>query len=319
MAAIEETPGTARTAVSTPHKRRSIWQQAWRKKHLYLLLLPMIVFLLTFCYYPAIQAIRYSFLRFDGTESEWIGLKNYPELFADPLLKQAAINTARLAVFNIIIHVWVPFFVAELLFHLKDKAKQYWYRVLFVIPMVVPYVAVLLIWQFIYEANHGILNALLRQVGLEGATQAWLGDPKIALYAIMFVGFPWVSPFSLLLYFAALQGISKDIIDASLVDGCKGLRRISAIDIPIVLGQIKVILILQIIGTLQGFVGVMILTNGGPGNSTMLPGLYMYRTGFYYFRFGYASAIGVVLFLAILGLTYLSMSVRRPATEYIHE
>lgn len=306
----------AKTTLPPVTAHHSTLREAWRKKHLYLLLLPMLAFLITFSYLPAVDAVYFAFFEFDGIDARYIGLQNFAALLSDDTLRASLWNLARLIVFHLTVIVWVPFFVAELIFNVANRRLQYFYRVMFVIPMVVPSVAIWLIWKFIYEPNFGVLNTFLRGVGLEALAGAWFGDPGTALYAVMGVGFPWVGPFALLVYFAGLQSISRDILDASTVDGCSGFRRLFSIDIPLTLGQIKVIFILQLIGTLQSFVNILILTNGGPADATMVPGLQMYRVAFLYYKMGYGSAIGVVLLIIVAILTYLSLAYRRPAMEY---
>ncbi|MEZ4683917.1 MAG: sugar ABC transporter permease [Caldilineaceae bacterium] len=134
-----------------------------------------------------------------------------------------------------------------------------------------------------------------------------MGSPKTALYAVTFMGFPWVSGVTVLIYLAGLQGISREVIDSAQVDGCTGLRRILAIDLPLILGQIKLIVVLSVIGGLQGWVGIFVMTNGGPGTASMVPGLWMYNNAFLWNQMGYASAIGMFLFLLIFGVTLFNM------------
>jgi raffinose/stachyose/melibiose transport system permease protein len=182
--------------------------------------------------------------------------------------------------------------------------------------MVVPFVVIVLVWQFIYDPNYGLLNALLTMVGLKGLTNTWLGNPDLALYCIAGVGFPWISGFNLLVYLAGLQNIPQEVLDASLIDGAGRWRRFRSVHLPLILGQVKLLLILSIINTLQGFVTVYILTQGGPADATTVPGLEMYVQAFQYSKFGFGMALGTLIFLVILALTYLNMRYIRPSLEY---
>ena len=193
---------------------------------------------------------------------------------------------------------------------------MYIYRVLFIIPMVVPAIVMLLIWGFIYDYNIGILNQILRVIGLSHFCQAWLADPKVALYSLMLIGFPWIGGFALLIYYAGLQSIPHDVLDSCKIDGATGLRRILSVDLPLVRAQSKLLVVLGFIGGVQGFQTQLLLTNGGPGYSTMVPGLYLYRNAIQYDRMGYACAIGVILFAAVLGITYLNMKYMKSSTEF---
>ena len=216
-------------------------------------------------------------------------------------------HVSLLTSWRVISAVTFPFIVAELIFNLRSHVHKYTYRVLTILPAVVPGIVILLLWQFIYDGTHGLLNAFLEGIGLEDWQQPWLGSPKTALYAVTFMGFPWVGGVTVLIYLAGLQGISDEVIDSSLVDGCSGLRRLFAIDIPLILGQFKLIIVLAVIGGLQGWVAVFVMTAGGPGTASMVPGLWMYNNAFLWNKMGYASAIGMFLFVLIMGLTILNV------------
>jgi raffinose/stachyose/melibiose transport system permease protein len=213
----------------------------------------------------------------------------------------------QLTIFGVITAVTVPVIVAEWIFWLQSKRAQYFYRILMIWPAIVPGVVTILIWQFIYDPYAGVLNSILRAVGLSGLAQNWLGDPRIALYSVMGSAFPFIGGVTVLIYLAGLQSISNEIFDAAAIDGAHGVRRFFTIDLPLIMGQIKLNLVLAIIGGVQNFAGILILTNGGPAGATEVPGLYMYNVAFQYGKIGYASAIGVLIFLCILVLTFLNM------------
>jgi len=125
--------------------------------------------------------------------------------------------------------------------------------------------------------------------------------------AVIFIGFPWIGGFEVLIYYAGLSAIPQSVNEAAQLEGCVGLRKFLLIDIPLVLSQIKLMLVLTIIAGIQGFQNLLIVTRGGPGYTTFVPGLQMYFNAFSYQRFGYACAIGVVLFALIFTCTILNM------------
>lgn len=180
-----------------------------------------------------------------------------------------------------------------------------------ILPAIIPFIVTLLIWRFIYDGSIGLLNALLKAVGLTSWTRVWLGNPKTAIWAIIFAGFPYVSGVNVLITLAGLQTINHEIIEASQLDGASVLQRIWLLDIPLIVGQIKLNLVRAVIGAIQVFEIVFVFTGGGPAKSTMVPGLLMYIEGFTYHRMGYASAIGVFLFAVIMLLTILNLKVLR--------
>lgn len=294
---------------ATKRKPEDLLSRIYRYRYAYLMLIPTFTLLITFNYYPAFMGLYRSFFEWDiGLPPKFVGLGNFVELFReDEVFQKSLGNVTILTLWRVVSGVVVPFAVAEMIFNLRNQVSQYTYRVLMILPTVVPGIVNLLLWQFIYDGTHGLLNALLAGVGLENLQQPWLGSPRTALYAVTFMGFPWVSGVTVLIYLAGLQGISREVIDSTQVDGCTGLRRIWAIDLPLIMGQIKLITILSVIGGLQGWVGIFVMTNGGPGTASMVPGLWMYNNAFLWNKMGYASSIGMFLFLLIFGLTLFNM------------
>ena len=295
---------------SAPQEMQAtLGQRIYRYRFVYLMLVPTFALLLTFNYYPAFMGLYRAFFKWDiGLQPEFLGLGNFEKLFIrDDVFLKSLRHVSLLTSWRVISAVTFPFIVAELIFNLRSHVHKYTYRVLTILPAVVPGIVILLLWQFIYDGTHGLLNAFLEGIGLEDWQQPWLGSPKTALYAVTFMGFPWVGGVTVLIYLAGLQGISDEVIDSSLVDGCSGLRRLFAIDIPLILGQFKLIIVLAVIGGLQGWVAVFVMTAGGPGTASMVPGLWMYNNAFLWNKMGYASAIGMFLFVLIMGLTILNV------------
>jgi raffinose/stachyose/melibiose transport system permease protein len=242
------------------------------------MLLPTFGLLAVFSLVPFLWAFATSFYDYEvGGGSTFVGVANYVEYLSDPTLFTSFANLV------------------------------YLYRVLFLIPVVVPGVAGLMIWQNMIYGDGGLLNELLRLVGREDLTRGWLTDPQTVLWAVVFIGFPFAGGINILIYFAGLAGIPDSVHEAAELDGARGVGKFLKIDVPLVQSQIKLLTILTVIGTVQGFEGMFILTKGGPGFNTMVPGLWMYMNAFSFQRMGYACAIGVILFLLILGLTMLNM------------
>ena len=290
----------------------------YANKTVYLFLAPSFLLMLLFSYYPFLSAIQHSFTRWTvGGVSRFIGLRNFIELAGDRIFLTALANLLKLSAFAVVVNVTAPLFAAELIFNMKSARLQYLSRAMLVFPMVVPFIVMVLVWGFIYDSEVGILNQLLSLVGLDSLRQAWLGDARFALLAMMFIGFPWVGGFSLLIYLSGLQAISDEILDSALIDGVNLSKRFWYIDLPMILGQVKLILILSVINSLQSFGVQLILTEGGPGFATLVPGLYMYNMAFFYARMGYATTIGFALFILIFGLTYLNFRGIRVDTEYV--
>jgi ABC-type sugar transport system permease subunit len=291
-------------------RKASLWRRIVKARYYYFLLLPCFSLLILFNYYPAFLAMWGSIFTLDyGREGEYIGLQNFRELLDDPTFITSVRNVVLLTLFGTITAITIPIFVAEWIFRLRSDRAQYFYRIIMVWPAIVPGLVTLLLWQFIYDPYYGLLNAMLGAVGLdEWATKAWLADPDLALYALMGSSFPFVGGIGVLIYLAGLQSIPVEIYDAAKLDGAGGMRQFLTIDLPLIKGQIRLNMVLSIITGLQVLTGPLVLTGGGPVDSTMVPGLYMYQQAFTYGRLGYASAIGVLVFIAVFVLTVLNLT-----------
>ncbi|MCW1306195.1 MAG: sugar ABC transporter permease [Candidatus Parvarchaeota archaeon] len=264
---------------------------------------PIMILLILFRYYPLFSGIYHSFTAWNVMSTKFVGIDNYLSLVKDDLF----MTSLR----NIFIYVLVTTFAitsmsiigGELIFNLNsDKSKSLW-KYLFVIPMIVPFTVSMLIWAFIYNPYLGILNSLLSLMGLGNFTFPWLGSPNTALYAVCFVGFPFLSSAQFLILMSSLQNIDHSIIDASKVDGATTLKRIFNIDIPLIIDKIFLIIMLTVIWNFQALSNFYILTYGGPGASTLVPGLYLYEMAFQNNSLGYACAIGI--FMAIVTLAFI--------------
>ena len=289
--------------------------RAWRLRGVYVFLVPSFLLLIAFDYLPFVLAIWRSLYDWNGTTiSNFIGLQNYQEILTDSYFWGSVRVISIILAFDMTLPLLGPILVAEAIFNLRSTRAQYFWRTLLIVPAVVPMLVHLLLWRFIYNPVNGPANLLLKSLGLP--PQTWLADASLALPAYLAIGFPWAGGVWMLIYLAGLINIPNEVIDASVIDGASRFRRILHIDLPLITGQIKLSLILTCIGTLQQFVGIFILTAGGPNFSTYVPGLYLYEAGFGRGRMGYASAVGVIIFLVVLALTYVNQRYMESSTEY---
>lgn len=305
---------------STPSSREAsasarTWSRLKKRGFCYLFLLPTFALLLLFNYYPALSALYHSLFNWNGANlAKWVGFANFAHIFKDPVMVNSFKNMGILTGFQLAISITFPLGAAALIFHLRDTRFAYFYRVLYVVPMVVPSMVTMMIWKFIYNPQVGLLNTLLR--AWELPTRVWLGDFKYALYAVIAVGFPWIAGTSMLIYLAGFQAIEKSLLDAAAIDGASGLGRFWYIELPLVLSQIKLIVILTMIGAIQGFAGILVMTAGGPGTTTMVPGLWLYKNAMNYNKMGYACAIGTFLFAITMVLTFINLRFVQSSAEF---
>ncbi|MGB2823048.1 MAG: sugar ABC transporter permease [Phycisphaerae bacterium] len=275
----------------------------------YGIILPTMVMLLTFVYLPVVWAFSKSFYAFEvGGASRFVALDNYAEyLTEDPTFYPSLGNMLFLSLFAVLVRLTIPLIVAKLIHSLPRERWRYVYRLVFLVPIVVPGVAVQLIWAGLIYSDSGLVNELLRWLHLGHLTRGWLSDPSTALICVAMVGFPFVGAFEVLIYYAGLSAIPQSVHEAAAIEGAAGVRKFLLVDVPLVLSQLKLIAILTVIGSVQGFQSLIILTRGGPGFKTTVPGLWMYYNAFSFQRMGYACSIGVLLFLLILALTILNL------------
>jgi len=275
----------------------------------YMLLSPILAGLLIFSYYPPIRGLGQAFFEWIPATDQWtfVGLDNFSKLAKDDVLIASVPNMLILLFGGILIGVTVPLIVAELIFFVKNEKLKYSYRVLLLVPLVVPGIVGLLVWNFIYDPNIGLINSLLDFVGLGSWKHGWLSDSETVLYSMLFLGFPWAAGIAPLIYLSGLMNIPTEVLDSARLEGATGWRRGLHIDMPLVTGQIKFFIVTGMIGGLQDFGRQLVLTDGGPGYSSMVPGYHMYKQAFTYNNFGYASAIGLVLFVFAFLFTIISM------------
>ena len=294
-----------------------VLQTMWGARLSYLLILPTLALLLTFNYYPAFSGLYHAFTDWSpGVRTEWVGLANFQSLMDNRFFLSGFRNAAILVVVSIAKTMTMPLLVAEFIFNLRNRFSQYWFRTMFVVPIVLPAVVEILVWNNIYDPAIGLLNESLKLVGLEEFTRVWYGDASVALGSIIFIGVPWVNAFALLIFYGGLISISNEIIDASLVDGASTWKRFWSIDLPLLMGQVKLLLILNFINAVQTFELVFLTTGGGPGAATYTPALELYYKAMRMDRMGIASAIGMILFIIILAGTVINMRFVSSATEY---
>lgn len=287
------------------------------KKHrfAYLMLMPTFVLLIVFAYIPVVRAFIMSFTDWSISNNnaltiKFIGFENFRLMMEEGYFLLGLKNLLILAGTTFLKLLTIPLFVAELVFLMKGDRKKYWFRFLFVLPMVVPTVISALIWQNIYDPNMGLLNNILDVLNLDTLKKVWLGDPATAIWAIVFMGFPFIDAFAFLVYYGGLINISPELFEAAKVDGSNGWWNFTKIHLPLITPQIKMLIILSFIGTVQNFTPILILTNGGPGVATYVPGLELYYNATSYGRYGYACALGVVMFIAIFAGTLLNMRIK---------
>jgi ABC-type sugar transport system permease subunit len=306
------------TRPAAARREKSTLRRVWDARVSYAFLTPSLLLVLVFMYWPTFSGMFYAFTDWQpGLERlNFVGLANFTAMLEDEYLRTGFVNVGLIVATTVLKDLTVPLLVAELIFHLRWPRLQYWLRTLFVIPMVMPGIAVILLWVQIYDPNIGLLNQTLDALGLATWKRSWLGEEGVALFSIVFLGFPWVSVLPFLIYLGGLMAVPQEIFDAAIVDGAGPLSRLWRIDVPLLLGQIKLLVVLAVIQGMQAFFYILVMTQGGPFHSTTVPALEMYYAAFQHSKYGYACAIALVLFVAVMAVTVANMTYLKSSVDY---
>src|SRR5947209_8905270 len=264
--------------------------------------LPFLIAYALFLLWPVHLGLRMSLYNWNlagGGTTDFLGLGNYQELFSDSNFWAALWHTILFTVLSTPVLVVLALALA-LLINRAIPAK-WLFRLSFFAPFVLPVTVVVLIWQWLFTPGFGLINSTLTAIGLPAVN--WLTDPHVAMISVVVVTIWWTVGVNFLLYLAGLQQIPQDMYEAAAIDGAGAWTQILRITIPL-LGRITtLIVILQVIASLQVFSQIYLLTTGGPDFVTRPVIQYIYETGFSSYRVGFASAASYVLFVLILVVT----------------
>lgn len=293
-----------------------LMKHMWRCRMAYIMLLPTLILIYFFNYKGIATAFVRAFTNWSKTnttlaEIKFVGLDNFRRMFTEGYFFIGMQNLALLMITGILKTITVPVAVAWLVYSIKGDKRKYIHRFLFVLPIVVPGVISAMTWQKIYDPSIGLLNEVLGALHLEQFQRVWLGDAKTAIWAVIFMGFPFINAMAFLVYYGGLLNIGKDVEESAMIDGASRHDIFWKIQLPLLRSQIGMMVMLTIIGCMQDFNGIFILTSGGPGTATYVPALELYLNVAQFGRYGYACALGVVLFIFTMTVTLISNRLTR--------
>lgn len=281
----------------------------------YLFILPLTLGILVFYIFPFIQNVWFSFNDVNKFNiAVFTGLDNYKEMFKSKELWQTFWNTLRYVIIVVPVGLIISLVVAALL-NSKIKGKSI-YRTIYFIPSVTMAAAVAMVWKWIYNDQSGILNGLMKFLGL--SPKAWLTDPGIAPYAIMVVGIWMTAGYNMIILLAGIQGISKSYYEAASIDGAGAVKKFFKITIPLLSPTIFFVLITSVISGFQVFdtiymmIGKVNLAYENTQSMVML----FYRNAFDYGHKGYAAAISIFIFAVIMIITVIQMIGQKKWVHY---
>lgn len=279
------------------------------KKMAFFFLLPALVLLIVFVYYPIIQNFVMSLYKWKAFEDTrvFVGFEYYKRLWNDSVFWLALGNNFLYALISIVFQVGLGLVFAAILEQKFFRRFQPFFRTVFFIPSVISMTVVGLMFQLIYHPSIGLLNQFLQAVGLDNWTHAWLGEKATAMFSIIAVS-QWQSiGYIMLLFLVAIQKIPADLYESADIAGASSLQKFRFITVPMVKETIVMCMIITLIGGFQVFDEVYVMTAGGPGRSTEVLASYLYRAGFRNDEMGLASTIASVIFLLTFTMTLIQL------------
>ncbi|MFJ6678424.1 carbohydrate ABC transporter permease [Microbacterium sp. NPDC091382] len=266
----------------------------------YLLVLPAAGFYVFFVLRPIALSAQYSFYDWNGIgPATWVGFANYVEVFSNPKLTGAILNAFELIIYFSVIPVGIALIAANMIRAIAASRLAGISRTVLFLPQVIPLVAAGIMWSWQLSTN-GVVNQFLRLFGLGEVTRAWLGDFSTALPAVGVIG-AWVQVgLCLVLILAGMTKIDPALYEAARIDGAGPLREFFSVTLPGVRQEVAVCVTVTVIAALASFDIIYIATQGGPGDSTLVPGLQIFYLAFYQREVGTASAFAIVLMALVL-------------------
>ena len=284
----------------------------------FLFLLPAILIMLVFVYFPVVQNFYFSLFKWSAIDPDmkFIGLKNYIELFSDDIIWLSLKNNVLYAVISVVFQVGLSLVLAALI---ESKLIRPRWGVVFrnavFLPSVLAVTVVALTWQMIYRPDTGLINQALRALNLDFLVHTWLGEEKTAIFSIIAVSqWQWVG-YDMVLFIVAIQAIPEELYESARVDGASPLRQFLNITVPLVRETSLVLATITVIGGFKVFDIVWVMTAGGPNHASETLGNYLYRVGFRNDEMGYAAAIATLLFIITFILTFVQLRLGRSGED----
>lgn len=268
------------------------------KKAVFIFLLPALVLFLTIIIVPIFMSVTYSLTEWDGIGKKvFTGFDNYKELFltnSDGFWRVVK-NSLIFAAGSVFVQLPISLILALILAR-GVKGERFYVSVYF-IPVLISTVVIGQLWMKIYNPQYGLLNTVLRSMGLEQLTGNWLGDTKKVIFAVIVPVLWQYIGYHMLLMYASVRSISEEIFEAARIDGANGIQTALHITIPLMKPILKVCVTFAVVGSLKNFDLVYVMTGGGPAGASQLPSTLMVETIFSRNMYGYGSSMAIFIIL----------------------
>jgi multiple sugar transport system permease protein len=276
----------------------------------YLFLSPALLLFTIFIALPFLGAFGLSLFSWDMfTRPQFVGLANYVKLFNDPSAHTAILNTLLFTFCSLVLHIGLGMLLALAVNRALPGGLKYFLRTAYFFPLIMSWAAVALMWLYLLDPNFGIIGFYLGKLGLPHPN--WLETSSLALPALIFVDLWRTLGFTFIILLAGLTGVPIHLHEAARLDGASAWHRFWNVTVPLMSPTLLFACIITVVGAFQIFDPMFIMTNGGPGTSTLSIVLYIYQTGFQSFQMGYASTLALIVFIVIMLVTILQLSISR--------
>lgn len=276
-----------------------------RKRYIVIGLLPALLLYVVVVIYPIVSSFYFGFFDWNGlSQPVFVGIKNFREILTDKVFWQSFRNNMIVVIASVLGQVPLGLLLAVILSSKLRGAR--FFRSAFFMPMVLSTVVVGLLWSVLLNYNNGVINRLLRMAGLDSVAQNWLGDPKIAIYVICIIVIWQFIGFYMIIFLAAIQNISAEVLEAADIDGANPVQKLTLVTLPMLWPTVMTAVVLCISGSMRSFDLVYVMTQGGPAHATELMATYMYSKTFDVYKYGYGSAVSLVIF--VISFSFIAIS-----------
>ncbi len=279
----------------------------------YFFVAPAMIHFLVFSVYPILSTVYLSFVRFNLQGNTWVGAQNYQVALSDSIFWKSLANTALYTMVVVPVGVGIALFLSSLIFPLKPS-RQNFFKGAFYLPQVVSAVVISMIWLWMFDSAHGLLNYLLSTLHL--APISWLGESRTALPSLMFMAVAGGGGSAIILYLAAMGGIPDSLYEAAQIDGANRWIEFWKITLPLLKPTTLYLVVMGTIGSFQVFTSIYMMTRGGPNFATNTIVYRIYQTAFEFLKLGRASAMALILALIIIGISAIQFKWLGTEVEY---
>ncbi len=276
---------------------------------------PAVLVMAAACLYPVLSAFQLSLFDWNmGTpwsSARWVGIDNFVSAFSNPRVWSSLWTTLMFAAVCVSVEMALGIGLALALEH--PVRGMAFFRTLFILPMMIAPIAVGLTWRYLFDAQFGLINAVLALFGI--SAKIWLADPQLAFISIVIADIWQWTPFVFIMIIAALANVDSAVIEASRIDGASWFQMTFLVKLPMIMHVIAITLMMRLIDAFRVLEVIYVLTFGGPGDSTEILSLHIYKTAFVGQQLGVAGAVSVLLLVVVALLSWGALRLSNPLKD----